>query len=327
MSTILVTGASGFIGSHLCQRLVRDGHEVHGVWRSTQPTRHEGIRWWRADLSDFEATQSLVRSVRPEVVFHLAGRVTGSRDVAEIGRTFQDVLTSTINMLTSVKETGCPRVVLGGSCEEPRPDEGPTPCSPYAAAKCSSTSYVQLFKSLYHLPVVVPRIFMVYGPGQQDSTKLVPYTILSMLRGERPKLSSGRRKVDWIYIDDVVEGLTRTAFAAGMQETSFDLGSGSQVSIREVVEQIAEIVGKEVEADFGALPDRLFDKDLLADTTFMERTFHWKPSVSLREGLVRTVDWYRRTLNVAAYVASIAFWAVASAVPDLMNLQEAWFAA
>ena len=181
-----------------------------------------------------------------------------------------------------------------------------------------------MFESLFHLSIVVPRIFMAYGPGQQDSTKLVPYTILSMLRGESPKLSSGLRQVDWVYIDDVVEGISRAAFAPKMQESTFDLGSGSQVSVRSVVEMIAEIIGNGVQPNFGAVPDRAFDKDRIADTTFMERTFHWKPTTALRKGLELTVDWYKRSRNVAACVASVAFWMIADFLQDLEVLQEGW---
>ena len=83
-------------------------------------------------------------------------------------------------------------MVLAGSCEVPRQIDGPMVRSPYAAAKCSSASYADMFRALFHISVVVPRIFMAYGPTQQDTRKIVPYAIVSMLRGERPKLSTGK---------------------------------------------------------------------------------------------------------------------------------------
>src|SRR5205807_310545 len=106
-----------------------------------------------------------------------------------------------VNVLTSAAEIGCERVIVTGSSEEPV-CPGTVPCSPYAAAKVSSTCYSQLFHDLFHLRVIVPRVFMTYGPGQHDTTKLVPYTVLSLLRGEAPHLASGKRMVDWIYVDD-----------------------------------------------------------------------------------------------------------------------------
>ena len=179
-----------------------------------------------------------------------------------------------------------------------------------------------MFQALFHAPVVVPRIFMAYGPGQQDVNKVIPYAILSLLHGDRPKLSSGRRLVDWVYIDDVVEGLRQAALAPAIPGSTFDLGSGSRVSIRRVVEQIAELIGNGVEPDFGALPDRPFEQERVADTTFMERAFCWRPGKSLRDGLDETVKWYKDMRNLALYVVS-ALWAFGSLSPDILEYQSA----
>lgn len=300
MSTILVGGAGGFIGSHLCARLVSEGHEVHGVSRTFRSSQENSVQWYRSDLSDFEATRMLLRNIRPEFVFHLASRVTGSRELSEVAPIFQSNLASTVNVLASAVEAGCERVVLAGSCEVPGKIDDPTVCSPYAAAKWSSACYADMFRALFNISVVVPRIFMTYGPAQEDTGKIIPYTILSMLRGERPKLSSGRRLVDWIYVDDVIEGLTRAAFVAKVGENTFDLGSGSLVSIRDVVQEIAEIIGNGVEPDFGALPDRPLEHERVADTAFLERAFCWRPATSLREGLRRTVGWFKTSRYFAA---------------------------
>ena len=93
-----------------------------------------------------------------------------------------------------------------------------------------------MFQSLYGVSVVVPRVFIVYGPGQDDPKKLIPYVVSSLLRGESPKLSSGTRPVDWVYVDDVAEGLIAAALARDVTER-VDLGSGTLVTVREIVEQ------------------------------------------------------------------------------------------
>ncbi len=321
MSTILVSGATGFIGSCLCRRLVADGHEVHGISRHVHPSR-QGMQWWRGDLSDARAVSQIMKGTRPQIVFHLASRVTGARDVGEVASTFQANLASSVNILTSALETGCQRVVLAGSSEEPVQNDGAAPCSPYAAAKWSATSYARMFGALFHVPVVVPRIFMTYGPGQRDVQKVVPYTILSMLRGEQPKLSSGRRQVDWVYVDDVVEGLVRAAFCGDAKEITFDLGSGTLVSVRTIVEYIAEIIGNGIKPEFGAIPDRPLEPERIADTRFLEETFRWKPSTPWREGLRKTVEWYKRARDLTLWVASL-LWAVSGLWPDLLDYQEA----
>lgn len=295
MSTILVTGATGFIGTHVCTRLLAEGHDVHAVSRTIEPRpdARDPVRRWQADVSDFDSMRALVRRVRPEYVFHLASRVSGSRDLSEVAPMFGSNLASSVNIMVSAAEAGCKRLVMAGSSEEPV-EPGSTPCSPYAAAKVSSTAYAHLFRNVYGLQVVVPRIFMTYGPGQKDLKKIVPYTILSMLRGERPKMSSGRRLVDWIYIDDVVEGLLKAAFTPNLAQVTFDLGSGQLVSIRSLIELIVDIVDNGIQPEFGAIADRPMEPERTADTSFVETAFGWKPSTPLRTGLERTVEWYSR---------------------------------
>ena len=181
----LVTGAAGFIGSALCQRLVASGTEVYGVSRVFRSTA-DGIRWWTADLSEVDAAPRILRQVRPDVVFHLASHVSGDRGLGAVVPTLRDNLVTTVNLLTAAAEAGEARVVLAGSMEEPDRDD-PAPSSPYAAAKSAASAYARLFDQLYGLPVVNLRVFMVYGPGQRDDTKLIPYVISSLLRGEAPR--------------------------------------------------------------------------------------------------------------------------------------------
>jgi nucleoside-diphosphate-sugar epimerase len=110
-------------------------------------------------------------------------------------------------------------------------------------------------------------------------------------------LSSGRARADWIYVDDVVEGLLRTAIIPGIEGRTFDLGSGSLVSVREIVEQLIEITGSDVDPAFGILPDRPFEPERPANTTFMLNELGYHPETSLKRGLENTVSWYRQQLD------------------------------
>ena len=179
----LVTGASGFIGSRLSQGLLEAGAIVHAASRSHQSSGD--IRWRTADVSDTEAARALVADVKPDLIFHLASHVSGSRELTAILPTVRANFLSTVNLLLAAAEFGCTRFLLAGSLEEPD-DEEPTPVSPYAAAKFAGGAYARMFHRLHGVPVVLLRIFMVYGPGQKDETKLVPYVITSLLRGESP---------------------------------------------------------------------------------------------------------------------------------------------
>src|SRR5713101_3751232 len=295
---ILVTGANGFIGSHLCLRLCQEGAEVHAVYRSRRPADLGDQRWWRADLADLEEVRKIVGQARPEVIFHLASHVKGAPGLEHVLPTFQSNLQSTVNLLTVAAETTRPRVVLTGSLAEPEAENGEQfPSAPYAATKWACTGYARMFHALYKLPTVIARVFMVYGPAQVDLTKLIPYVTLSLLQGKSPKISSGDRLVDWIYVSDVVNGFLALAQASDVDGATLDLGSGSLVSIREIVQQLAMSIGNGVKLEFGALPDRPLEPTRIAKTAETFARIGWKPQVSLQDGLERTVDWYRAALG------------------------------
>ena len=320
---LLVTGATGFIGWHLCRRLVSCGHEVHGISRRQDSPKDDGMRWWEGDLTNEDVVSNIVKSVRPEIIFHLASRVTGSRDSREIVSTFHANLASSVHIMLSALDAGCRRIVLAGSSEEPIDGTSNAPCSPYAAAKASATNYARMFRSLFDEYVVVPRIFMTYGPRQLDLQKLLPYTIMSLIRGESPRLTTGRRLVDWIYVDDVVEGLLRAAFSDQTRTMTFDLGSGTLVSVHDVVEEVARIVGNGAKPLFGAVPDRPFEPERVADTKFAEEVLRWRPQVSLRKGLEKTIAWYRSASNAGFWVASVV-WAFFGPLFDLLSCPEVY---
>lgn len=291
---VLVTGASGFIGAHLCDRLIREGAEVHAVSRQDHTGDKSGPRWWRADLSETAAVRRLLGATQPEVIFHLAGYPVGSRDLTHVIPSFHFNLLSAVNLFTSASEIGCRRFLLAGSLEEPQEGSPATvPSSPYAAAKWAASAYARMFHALYDFPVVILRIFMVYGPGQQDIKKLIPYVILSLLQGKAPKLSSGRREVDWIYVEDVIDGFLAAARCEGGEGATVDIGSGRLVSIRKVVEQLVRLTDSKIEPQFGVLVDRPFEQVRVADTAATRKLINWEPSIPVEKGLGLTVDWYR----------------------------------
>lgn len=298
-SKILVTGASGFIGSSLCRRLYNSGAEVNGVYHHSAQMHHdERVRWWQCDLADFETVRSLLARIKPDIIFHLASHVAGSRSLELVQPTFHSNLSSTVNVLTAATEVGCRRIILAGSMEEPEEGgDGTAPCSPYAAAKWASNGYARMFRELYQLSVNTARIFMVYGPGQKDLNKLVPYVTLSLLRGEAPRLTSGHRQIDWIYIDDVVQGLIAMACTPNLDDHVVDLGSGQLATIKTVVEKLVHIIDPCLIPQFGSLPERPFEQIRIARVSDSSSKIDWAPRISLEDGLARTVSWYRELMQ------------------------------
>jgi UDP-glucose 4-epimerase len=289
---ILVTGATGFIGSALCRRLSRVDAEIHVVSRREPEVSQRDLRWWQGDLADTVWVNQLLCEIKPNLIFHLASEVTGDRRVDLVIPALRANLVSTVNLLTTASELGCcRRMILAGSFEEPeRGDLEAVPCSPYAAAKSAASSYARMFQALYGFPVVIARIFMVYGPGQGNRF-LIPYVIDSFARGEPPKLSSGNRLVDWIYVEDVVEALLQISLSRGIDGDTIDIGSGTLVSIRNVVELLSKILKPNVNPIFGALPDRPLEPTRMADIAKSRAAIDWLPTTSLQEGLERTVGW------------------------------------
>jgi len=290
---VLVTGASGFIGSHLVRRLRTMDVEVHGTSRSRRDGAPDGMTWHVADLSDPAATDELVRRVRPDVIFHLAGKVTGRRDRDLVVPIMQANLVTVVNLLAAATEHDGPHVVLASSIEEAgltRP--GSAAATPYALAKWAASEYALLFHRLWAARVSILRIAMTYGPAQPDHTKLLPYVIHSMLAGTEPRLSSGTRLVDWIYIDDVVDSLLAAARTEDGIGRVIDICTGTSVTIRDTIDLLRQTIGTDVRPRFGAEPEREHDRDQLAQPDDAARLLGWRPRIELADGLRRTVDWY-----------------------------------
>jgi nucleoside-diphosphate-sugar epimerase len=295
---ILVTGASGFIGPHLCRALDATAAEVHAVSRRAISISDKRFRWWQCDLSDMTAVRNLVDTIRPDLIFHLAAHNFGGRGLELVLPTLHSNIITTVNLLTAVTEIGCSRIIIAGTMEEPissNPDV--IPSSPYAAGKWASSAYARMFNRLYQTPVVIARIFMTYGPGEPNVNKIVPYVINSLLCGEPPKVSSGMREVDWIYVDDVVNGLIATAEAPDIEGHTVDLGSGILVSIRRVIETLCDITGSDVQPLFGSIPDRPMEQVLIANVETTCSKIGWKPEISLEQGLTNTVKWHRAKMK------------------------------
>jgi UDP-glucose 4-epimerase len=296
---VLVTGAAGFIGSALCRHLTRLGAEVHGVSRSGRNAEGHIARWWQCNLEDFEAVRSLVKESRPQLIFHLASNSAGSRAPELVVPIFHSNLHTTVNLLSAANEIGCQRILLTGSMEEPDPGLGwSVPSSPYAAAKFAAGTYGRMFHALYNMPVVLLRVFMVYGPNQRETYKLIPYVTLSLLKGEIPKLSSGDRAVDWIYIDDVVEGFIAAAGASGVEGSTIDIGTGQSVTVRGVVDVLTDIIRPPAPPIFGTVADRPMEQVRVANVEDSYRRLGWRAKLDLRAGLHRTVEWYQKNLGV-----------------------------
>ena len=280
----LVTGGRGFIGRHLLARLVAQGAEVHATTRSATPPADPHVRWWRVDLADAVATEELVTRLRPDVVVHLAARADGTRRLDAVVPILTDTLLSPVSVLAAAARLPECKVVLAGSVEDG--GHQPDVHSPYAASKAAAATYATLFHGLWQLDVTVLRLAMVYGPDDPNAHRLIPSVVAAFADGRRPAVSSGTRRIDWVYVEDVVDAFLA---AADGEPGVFDIGSGTLVSIRATVRLVAAAMGTAIAPAFGVVGDRPLERELRADPEPARASLGWRPTVGLAEGIARTV--------------------------------------
>ena len=228
---ILVVGASGFLGRPLVRRLAALGAQVTAVSRNP-PAEADDAQWIASDASDAAQTARLFEQTCPDVVYILTSDSRGGPDLDFVQAGVRNDVVATINILVEATRHKCRHVVMTGSLDEPEGTaSGATPCTPYGAAKWMIGGYARMFMRLYGTPISILRVMMTYGAGQK-SYKLIPGIIQALLQNQPAKLGSGKRLVDWVYIDDVVDAFVRTAERKPLNET-IDIGSGKLVSIRD----------------------------------------------------------------------------------------------
>jgi len=290
---ILVTGATGFIGGHVAELLHHIGAEIHAVTRRVDSTTSYDtpVQWHHADLTDHGATVDAVAEAQPDVIVHLASLVKGSRDPEQLVPMFAANTASAVHLLDAARANGVQRVLLAGSLEEPD-EPGQMAASPYALSKAAAHLYGDYYQATTGVEVVNLQIFMVYGPAQLDENKLIPYVIRSLQAGRAPSLSSGSRKVDWVYVGDVAEGIARCCAVGDPPEYAVPLGTGSLATVRDVVEMLVEVSGSDLEPEFGGVADRAREVEKVADADTTHDMLGWVPKVTLTEGLSATLEWY-----------------------------------
>jgi len=306
-----VTGASGFIGSHLTRRLVDIGAEVHAltsVVSSVYPTRlialRDRITLHEASLTDRGAIENVAATARPEYVFHLGAYTHVGKSWQRVDECVQVNVQGTVNLLMALAPHGYTRFVNTGTSEiygdiavPFREDEQPHPVSPYSVSKYAAEEYCRLFHESHGWPIVRVRPFNAYGPAQSPD-RVIPEIITRALRGEPLRMTQGRQTREFNYVEDLADGFLQLATAAGIDGELFNVGCGVDVSMRDVATTILDIMGNPVEAEFGALPDRPTEIwEMRCDATKARERVGYDPKTSLQDGLAKTIEWYREELS------------------------------
>jgi nucleoside-diphosphate-sugar epimerase len=300
-SRVLVTGATGFVGSHLARRLVREGHEVHVLCR-TQSNFHR-LHDVLPELHRHEATlgdpglQSLVQQVRPDQVFHLAAATVVAGATGSAAELIAVNLLGTVNLIEACETVDYASLITTGDSFEysagDRPLREADSCEPdtlHGITKLGATLFAQRVAESRGRPIVALRLFSTYGP-YDNPRRLVPRVIAGSLSGTPITLSRREIARDWVYVDDVVElYLEAGRRARELAGRVFNAGSGIAVSIGEITDMLLRLTRSAAVPTWGGFPAPAHDATpWIAD---MERTFDafdWRPRVSLEEGLRTTI--------------------------------------
>jgi nucleoside-diphosphate-sugar epimerase len=301
---VLVTGASGFVGACAVGRLLCRGHEVHlllrsgaRLWRLQRLLGHARIRIVTADLIDACATAAAVSASRPAVVLHLAteGAYEHQSDARSILTT--NVL-GTQNLLDASVKAGVRLFVNAGSSSEygyksrpMREDEVLQPNSHYAVAKAAQTHLVTLTSVLHDMPAISFRLFSVYGPWEEP-TRLVP-TLIRRARAGLPLIMTAPDTArDFVHVDDVLDALLDFDRLAAMRGQVFNLGTGTETTLREAVSTVLREVGSRSEVQWGRMAPRRWDtSSWCADASLAFDSIGWRARLDFAEGIRRTAKW------------------------------------
>lgn len=307
----LVTGATGFIGSHLVRRLVMDGAEVHALTSAVSSVYavrlvelRDGITLHEGSLADRTAMDALAAAVRPTHVFHLGAYTHVGKSWNRVDECIQVNVQGTVNLLTALEGKGYARFVNMGTSEiygdvgSPfHEDMAVHPVSPYAASKYAAECFCRVFHQGHGAPVVMLRPFNAYGPAQ-TADRVIPEIIVRALRGEEIRMTQGRQTREFNYVEDLADGLVRAAVTPGIEGQVFNLGCGEDIAIRDVATMVLDLLGNPVKARFGALAERPTEIwTMRSDSSRAAEALGWRPQHSISDGLQKTIDWYRRELT------------------------------
>ena len=309
MARYLVTGAAGFIGRSIAAALLARGETVRGIDSFITGKREnliglEAMEFLEGDLTDAAVCAEACHSV--EVVFHEAALASVPRSVADPVATNMNCVVATLNVLVAARSAGVRRVVYAGSSSAygdtptlPK-HEGmaPNPISPYAVAKLAGEQYMRSFTRVYGLETVVLRYFNVFGPYQDPNSHYSGVMALfcrKMLAGEQPTIyGDGEQSRDFTFIENVVSGnlLAAAAPAEKVSGQMMNLATGSRSTLNETFAILKELTGyNDGPAYAGTRTGDI--RDSLADIGLARKLLGYEPSVSFREGLQRTVEWYK----------------------------------
>jgi len=304
---ILVTGATGFVGANLVRRLIKDKNKVHIILRRNFDTWRikdilDKLNPHYADLNNIQEVNKAVKKAKPEIIYHLAAY---KNYLEESRKNLETDIFGTLNLLNACNKIGYDVFINTGSSSEygtksklMSEKDLLEPNSYYAIAKATQSLLSQHLGRDKGLPIITLRLFSVYGLYEMYY-RLIPTLIKNSLEGKDLNLASPKTARDFIFIDDVVDAYIEVSKMSKLAGHIFNIGTGKQSSLKEIVSIIINLTGSKVKQKWGAYPNRSFDANIwVADISKVKKMIGWQPKYNLKKGLEKTIDWFKNNNNL-----------------------------
>lgn len=308
---VFITGATGFVGSHLVRKSLQKGAEVYVNIRKSSDTWRisdilQDVSIINADITEYEKLHDSVKKIHPNIFFHTAV-YGGSGEQKDIEKIIKANILGTVNLLRSCKNLNFDLFVNTGSSSEygikntaMQESDILEPVTDYGVSKTAATLFCQKTAMTENLPIVTLRLFSPYGPYEQKS-RLIPSVILAALQKQNPHIASRDFVRDFIYIDDVSDAYMATMSLNNPKGRIYNIGLGIQHTVGDVTDIIIRLLGNEVTYTTGLPPSWKNEPSFWqADINRAASELNWMPKYTLNQGLEKTIDWFKE--NIRLYI-------------------------
>jgi dTDP-glucose 4,6-dehydratase len=314
---VLVTGAGGFIGSHLTEMLVKKGANVRAFLRYNSKNKagfldylpdtvKENIEFFFGEIRELEAVQRALKNI--DVVFNLAALIGIPYSYLHPQEVFNTNTKGILNILSAARNKSIDKIVhtstsevYGSALYIPIDEKHPLqPQSPYSASKIAADAVAMSFYYSFHTPVAIIRPFNTYGPRQSERA-VIPTIITQAITKKSVKLGNTNTIRDFTFVEDTAEGFIKIAESDKSVGEIINIGSGSEISISDLCKKIAGLAGKDIVIETDEIRVRPKDSEvsrLLADNTRAKELADWKPKIGLEEGIKKTIEYIRENIHL-----------------------------